>query len=84
MLGTSAEAIVLLNGGFEVVFGLLLAAGFFTRIVALILALHVFALAYEIGYNDIGVRDFVLGIATLSLCFFGPDQYTIDKRLNRG
>ena len=75
-----AQTIVLLNGGFETVFALALAAGFYTRIVALLLSLHLFFVAYEVGYNDIGVRDFALAVATLSLALFEPDQYTIDKR----
>ena len=82
--GVSAVAIVLLNGTFEVIFGIALAAGFYTRVSALLLSLHLFLIAYEIGYNDIGVRDFALAVATLSLAMFGPDQFTIDKRMNRG
>ena len=83
LTGLSAQTIVLLNGGFEVVFGTLLALGFFMRWVALLLSIHLFLIAYEIGYNDIGVRDFALAIATLSVAMFRPDQYTIDKRMNR-
>jgi len=76
-----AQTLVMLNGAFEVILGLALAAGFLTRWVALLLALHLFLIAFEVGYNDIGVRDFALGVATLSLFFFEPDQFTIDKRM---
>ena len=76
--------LVLLNGTFEVVLGLALAIGFYTRWAALLLAFHLLFIALEIGYNDIGVRDFVLGLVTLSLFFFEPDQYTLDSRWNRG
>ena len=79
-LGIGATTVVLLNGAFEAVFALALAAGFCTRIAALFLSLHLFFVAYEVGYNDIGVRDFALAVATLSLAMFEPDQYTIDKR----
>jgi|SRR3989344_2877458 len=81
--GVSASTIVLLNGAFEVVLGALLAVGFYTRVAALLLSIHLLFIAYEVGYNDVGVRDFVLAIATLSLALFEPDQYTIDKRTHR-
>ena len=80
LTGLSAGAIVLLNGAFEVVFGALLFAGYWTRWVALLLAIHMYFLAYEFGYNDIGVRDFALATSTLALALFGPDKYTLDAR----
>lgn len=82
-LGLSATLVVLLNGMFEIVLGALLAAGFYTRIAALLLSLHLLFIAYEIGYNDIGVRDFALAVATLSLALAAPDQFTLDKRLSK-
>lgn len=81
--GLPAETIVFLNGAFEVLFGLALAVGFYTRIAALLLSLHLLFIAFEIGYNDIGVRDVALALATLSLALFKPDQYTIDKKTER-
>jgi uncharacterized membrane protein YphA (DoxX/SURF4 family) len=75
-----ATALVLLNGGLEVVLGLALALGFWTRVVAALLALHLLLIAYEIGYNDIGVRDFCLAIATAAVAAHGPDRYTLDSR----
>ncbi|OGG57624.1 hypothetical protein A2853_01820 [Candidatus Kaiserbacteria bacterium RIFCSPHIGHO2_01_FULL_55_17] len=82
-LGLSATMIVLLNGLFEVVLGVLLAIGFYTRVAALLLSLHLFFVAYEVGYNDIGMRDFALAVATLSLAMFEPDQCTVDKRTKK-
>lgn len=76
----SPTAIVLLNGALETVGGILLAVGFCTRWVALILSLHLFFIAYEIGYNDIGVRDFALAVATLAASLFGADKYTLDQK----
>src|SRR3989344_1475972 len=63
-LGLSAATVVLLNGLFEVVLGVLLAAGFYTRIVALLLSLHLFFVAYEVGYNHIAARPFAVAGAT--------------------
>lgn len=75
-----AATVVLLNGAFEVIFGVALAVGFYTRVSAFLLALHLFVLAFEIGYNDIGVRDFALAIATLAVALHGPDFLTVDAR----
>ena len=81
--GLNSTTVVLLNGVFEVVLGALLAAGFYTRIAALLLSLHLAVIAYEIGYNDIGVRDFALAVATFSLALFNPAQVTLDRKWNR-
>ena len=82
-LGLGTTTVILLNGLFEVVLGVLLAIGFYTRIAALLLSLHLLFIAYEIGYNDIGMRDFALAVATLSLAMFEPDQCTVDKRTKK-
>src|SRR3989344_2932180 len=79
-LGLGAVKLVLLNGWFETVGGILLAIGFWTRWVALALSLHLFFIAYEVGYNDIGVRDFALAVSGLALSLFGPDRYALDSR----
>ncbi|MBX4206441.1 DoxX family protein [Candidatus Parcubacteria bacterium] len=62
--------IVLGNGAFEVVFGALLAAGLLVRPVAVILAIHLLVIASSFGFTPLGVRDFGLSLATLSLAFF--------------
>lgn len=77
-LPVAGTTLVLLNGIFETVLGIALAAGFLTRVAATLLALHLFFVAYEIGYNDIGVRDFCLAVATAAVACFGPDQYSFD------
>lgn len=82
-LGLGATKIVLINGWFEVVCGSLLVLGWKTRWVALALSLHLFAIAYEVGYNDIGVRDFALAVSTLALSLFGPDRYSLDTRTTK-
>lgn len=59
--------IVLANGLFEVIAGTLLALNIWTRWVALALALHLLVITIEIGATAIGVRDFGLTAATLTL-----------------
>lgn len=84
LTGMNAQTIVLLNGVFETILGGALIIGFYTRLSAFLLSLHLFFLAYEIGYNDIGVRDFALAACTLALALAAPDPYTLDKRMDRG
>lgn len=63
----SAYTLVLINAWFEIIMGVLLLLGFRIKIVALLLALHLFHITYIVGYNGIGVRDFGLAMATLSI-----------------
>ncbi len=72
--------LVYFNGAFEVIFSLLLILGFYTRWVALILALHLFDIAYIVGYDAIGVRDFGLALSTLTVFMQGEDALSLDAR----
>ena len=81
ILGLGAVKIVLINGWLEIIGGVLLALGLWTRWVAFALSLHLFFIAYEVGYNDIGVRDFVLAVSALAVSLFGPDTCSLDKRM---
>ena len=78
----SPAGIVLFNGWFEVILGAMLAVGLLTRWVALLLALHLFVIAFGIGYNDIGVRDFILALTTFAISLGGADWLTLDKQAN--
>lgn len=78
--GFSAHALVLANGCFEIVFGLLLLLGVFTRFVAFFLALHMFSIMWTVGYTAIGVRDFGLSMAALSVFLYGADSWCFDRR----
>ena len=81
MLPIGAETLVRLNGSFEVLFGALLLLGFYIRPVALLLALHMFQIAFMMGYGEIGVRDFGLAMATTSVFLHGADRFTLDAFL---
>ncbi len=70
--------LVVLNGAFETILGLMLAVGFYTRAAAGLLAIHLLGISLEIGYTAIGVRDFCLAAATAAIAFFGPDKYSFD------
>ena len=73
MMHMSAITLVYFNATFELVFGILLVLGWQTRIVALLLALHLFDIMWIVGYGEIGVRDFGLALATLVVFMNGSD-----------
>ena len=75
----SPESIILLNGWLEVVGAALLVMGFRTRIIALVLGLHMLFIAIETG-GAIGVRDFGLTVACLALALITPDRWSLDAR----
>lgn len=66
--------IVLGNGLFEVICGALLALGIWTRAIALIFSLHLAVITFDIGLTAIGVRDFGLTLATVSLAILGEGK----------
>jgi uncharacterized membrane protein YphA (DoxX/SURF4 family) len=75
----SATVLVFFNAVFELVFGVLLAFGWQTRIVSLLLALHLFDIMYVVGYGQIGARDFGLAVATFVVFMNGPDVLCIQR-----
>lgn len=76
--GLTAATLVHFNGSFEIVFGLCLLFGFFTRTTALLLALHMLDITYVVGYGATGVRDFGLSIGAISLFLYGIDSVSLD------
>ena len=81
MTGLSPIAFILFNGSFEIVFGLCLLFGFFTRATALVLGVHLFLITLSLGLTAIGIRDFGLSLATISIFFHGMDQFSLDWRI---
>lgn len=76
----SAPILVFFNACFELVFGIALVFGWYTRIVALLLALHLFDIMWVVGYGEIGVRDFGLAFGTLVIFMNGPDLLCIKPK----
>jgi len=64
-------------------FGVLLLLGIYTRIVSFFLAIHLFVISFSLGFNDLGVRDFGLAIATLVVFFNGVDDFCLDKKFRK-
>ncbi len=67
------------NAVFEILFGFLLLLGLFTRTSALLLSLHLFGIAFSVGYSPLGARDFILAMATFSVFLRGADIWCLDK-----
>jgi len=72
--------LILFNGAFETVFGILLIVGLFTRLSSLLLSLHLLGIAFSLGYNDVAIRDFGLALATLSIFLNGHDKCCLDSK----
>lgn len=75
--GMDAPTFVRVNGVFEVVAATLLVLGVYVRVVAALLAGHLFVIAQSLGFNDIGVRDFGLACSTLALAMFGDHAFCL-------
>lgn len=74
---------VFLNGTLEVILGLFLVLGFFTRLSALVLGLHLLAIAVTMGMSAIAVRDAGLGFACLSICLQGSGGIAVDSYIKK-
>lgn len=76
----SANNIVVFNGFMEIVLGTFLIVGLYVRFASLVMSLHLFGIAFSIGFSPLGIRDFGLAFATLALFFLGADRYTVDNK----
>lgn len=71
--------LIYFNGWFEIVFGIALLVGFYTRWVALLVSLHLLHITTVVGYGGIGVRDFGLTLAAFGIFLNGRDKLSVDK-----
>ena len=78
LLSNYAKTFIYLNGIFEIIFGILLTIGLFTRTAALLLTIHLFGIIIGLGYNDIAVRDFGLMLVTFAIFLGGKDKWCLD------
>ena len=79
LTGQSAVTFVYANALFELMSATLLALGSRTRIVASLLAFHMFTIVFVVGFTAAGVRDIGLVFALISVALHGPDMYSLDK-----
>ena len=78
----SASSLVSLNALFELIFGMMILFGFYTRLSAFLLAIHLFDIMLVVGYGEIGARDFGLAIGTFVVFMNGPDIFCIQQKID--
>ena len=78
-LSSNPTMFVYMNASFELVFGILLILGIFTRTAALLLGLHLIGIIFSLGYNEVAVRDFGLMMASFAVALNGPDKFCLRK-----
>lgn len=76
----ASKLLVMINGSFEVIFGLIMISGIYLRLTALLLSLHLIGISFSLGYSALAVRDLGLSLSTLSIFFLGPDKWCFDKK----
>lgn len=67
MLPISIDLFLKAIGTFEMIVGTLLLLGIWTRVAAVVTALHLAGVLVVVGWNDLAVRDFGLLLAALAL-----------------
>ena len=75
----SPTALVYLNGSVEIILAVLLLLGLFTRIVSILLGLHLLHITTIVGYGATGARDLALALVTLSISLNGTDEFCLDR-----
>lgn len=83
LTGLSAITLVHINGAFEIVFGICLLLGFFTRIVSFLLMLHIIHIVTVVGWGGTGVRDFGIAIGMVALFMTGTHSFALDNLFNK-
>ena len=78
--GMSSATLILLNGILDFAIGVLLLLGIFTRIVAIVAAVHLLVIILGLGWNDITVRDIGLMIVAVAIAVHGSDELCLEKR----
>ena len=76
MFGLTPITLIYINGFIEITLGLLLVLGIWTRAVAILVALHLFEIAYTVGYGAISVRDTGLAISAVGIFLHGRDKWS--------
>lgn len=74
LTGLPAQLLVYANATFELIFGMFLVLGIYTRVSAVLLALHLLDIMWVVGYGEIGVRDFGLSLALITVALNGADM----------
>ncbi|HLC53768.1 MAG TPA: DoxX family membrane protein [Candidatus Nanoarchaeia archaeon] len=79
-LGVSPAIFVIGNALIEFIFGVFLILGIHVRTSAFILSLHLFGIAFSLGYNTTMIRDLGLATATAAVFFYGNDEFCLSGK----
>jgi len=79
--GLSVNNIVMVNGIMELILGIFMLIGLYTRFASFILSVHLLGIAVSVGFVPTGVKDFGLALATFVVFLNGADKYTLDKKM---
>jgi uncharacterized membrane protein YphA (DoxX/SURF4 family) len=66
-----ASALVFIHGTFEIIAGVLLFSGYFTRLISILLFLDLLHIISLLGWDSISVRDFGLATSMLAVFLWG-------------
>lgn len=75
-----AVQIVYANAIFELIASVFLILGVFVRPVSFLLALHLAAITFKLGFIMDGVRDFGLTVATFAIFLNGEDKWCLKRK----
>ena len=83
-----AQALVIGNGVFELIFAIALLVGFYTRLSAFLLGIHLLGITAHLAFSlsflsDIVWRDIALTIVTFSIVLYGADKWCYDTKRNK-
>ncbi len=76
----SADQFMFVNGIAEVILGILLLVGLWTRLIAALTACLLLGIIFTLGYGDLAVRDFGLLLAAVSLIASGAGLGSVGKK----
>ena len=76
---SNPQIFIYINASFELVFGIFMLLGIFTRLSAFLLSLHLFSICLALGYNAIAIRDLGLAFATFAVFMNGNDKLCLKK-----
>lgn len=70
--------VILVNASIDVLLGLALLLGIFTRIVAILMIIHLVGVLLTLGYNDIAIRDLGILLAAIAVAIYGADRWCLE------
>ena len=79
-LPITQNAFIYIMGGFEVIVGIFILMGYFTKIAAALAALQLLGIIVSIGVNEITTRDLGLLFLAIGIGLLGPGALSIDRK----